>query len=305
MLDLLRLIRLPNLLVVALTQVLIYYRVVLSAYADVGVEPVMNTTLFILLVAVTMVVTAGGYVINDILDARSDMINRPGKNKVYQIGLDNVRWLYIGLIILGFGISFFLALELGERKLIWLYPLMVSLLALYSTYIKPIPFAGNLLVSIYCAGVPALIALAERSQLNQLHLHDVDVANTTWQIIGVYCLFAFVATLLRELVKDIEDIHGDRVIGRRTIPVLWGVSISRSLSIALSMLILAAVSIPVVMGWPAFSHPLILMFMAVLSLSTLYFVYRLVRSEEPRDFGQISTQLKLFLLAGLGLLIFI
>ena len=291
MLDFLRLIRLPNLLVVALTQVLIYYRVVLPAYAKIGLEPVLNSIYFTLLVIVTMVVTAGGYVINDILDARSDMVNRPGTNKVYQIGLGRVRWLYIGLIILGFGISFFLAIELDERKLIWLYPLMVSLLSLYSTYIKPVPLAGNVLVAVYCAGVPALIALAERKQLSQLHQYDVEVANTTWQIIGVYCLFAFVATLLRELVKDIEDIHGDRVIGRRTIPVLWGVSISRGLSIALSLLILASVSIPVIMGWPAFSHPLILAFMAVLSLSTLYFVYRLIRSQEPRDFGQISTQL--------------
>lgn len=305
MLNLLRLIRFPNLLVVALTQVLIYHRVVLPAYAKTGTEPVLDTWHFALLVVVTVVVTAGGYVINDILDARSDLVNRPGKNKVYQLGLDRVRWVYLGLVLLGYGISFLLAMQLGERKLLWLYPLMVSLLALYSSFIKPVPFAGNVLVAFYCAGVPALIALAERKQLAGLYLKDAGVANTAWQIIGVYCLFAFVATLLRELVKDIEDIHGDRVIGRKTIPILWGIPASRTLGVLLAGLVLVAVSIPVLLGWPAFSHSVILVFLAVLSLSTLYFGLLLLRSHEPSDFRRISTRLKLFLLAGLGLLIFI
>lgn len=305
MLDFFYLIRFPNLLVVALTQALIYFRVLLPAYTQTGLEPALNTVQFVLLVLVTMIVTAGGYVINDMLDARSDMVNRPGTNKVYQIGTGQVRWLYTTSILLGFAISFLLAFELGERKLLWLYPLMVSLLALYSRWIKPIPFAGNILVAIYCAGVPALVALAERKQLALVAKIDAEVATSTWQIIGVYCLFAFVATLLRELVKDIQDIHGDRVIGRRTIPILWGIKTSRLIGILLSGLILAAVSIPVLLGWPAFIHPIILTFMATLSMSTLYFMYLLVRSQEPRDFGKISTQLKLFLLAGLGLLVFI
>ncbi|MEL6357709.1 MAG: UbiA family prenyltransferase, partial [Bacteroidota bacterium] len=123
-----------------------------------GIENKLNDEQFFMLLIATVLVTAGGYVMNDLLDAETDEINRPGTNPMQQIGRDLGRWTYLALVLIGFTISFFLALWLDELHFLWLYPLAVALLALYSRHIKPIPFAGNLLeVYIVLPFLPSLV----------------------------------------------------------------------------------------------------------------------------------------------------
>ena len=76
---LLRLVRFPNLVIVALTQYLLYYGLLLPAFRQYSLEPALDGEHFSLLVAVTLLISAGGYVINDIVDFRIDLINRPDK----------------------------------------------------------------------------------------------------------------------------------------------------------------------------------------------------------------------------------
>ncbi|PHI20379.1 hypothetical protein CEQ90_07925 [Lewinellaceae bacterium SD302] len=301
MLPYLQLVRFPNLLVVALTQSLIFYRLILPAFERNGIDAQLSHLQFALLVIACAIVTAAGYVINDILDTKADAVNKPGRNHVDDLGLANCRWLFVVLILIGYGISLQLALSLGKSHLIWLYPVAVGLLSLYSRYVKPIPLAGNLLVATFCAGVPALVALAELEGLNSLVISEP----ATIRILFIYGIFAFVATWLRELVKDMEDINGDRLIGRRTIPIILGISNSRSLGILLSLLNLFALLAPLLLGWPAFRKPGILICVVLLCLALCYFAWQLLRSRNARDYGRISTQLKLFLLGGLGLLVLV
>lgn len=304
MFNLLRLLRFPNLLVVVLTQALVYFRVIRPALTEAGVATSLSPIHFWLLTGATVAVTAGGYVINDLLDVRSDIINRPGKNVVYHLGEGRVRWLYLILVFIGFAMSVLLGWLVGEIKLLWLYPFSVALLALYSRFVKPYPFAGNLLVALYCAGVPGLVALAERASIARLLDIDPSGAGLV-RIIGVYCLFAFIATLLREVVKDMQDVRGDRVIGRDTLAVRWGIEGSRRFSLLLAAITLAALLSPLFLGWTNFLTPEVLAMIAALVSSLCFLAILIARGRESADFGRISRGLKLFLLGGLGLLLFI
>lgn len=296
-----RLLRLPNLLVVALTQVLVYYWLILPAFARHDIPPQMAQIEFWLLVLACVLVTAAGYVVNDILDAASDSINRPGRNPVYQIGLDRCRWLFVSFVLIGYFISLYLALSLQQSSLLWLYPLAISLLTLYSRYIKPIPILGNLLVAVFCAGVPALIALAELRGLQQLWPKESAMI----RILIIYGLFAFLATWLRELVKDLQDVKGDTEIGRRTVPIIWGIRTGKVFGLLLIILNVLALMSPILLGWVAFRQPLLLGCFGVMIIALFYFGYQISQSNRPQAFGRISTQLKFFFLAGLGLLLLV
>ncbi|MEL6274430.1 MAG: geranylgeranylglycerol-phosphate geranylgeranyltransferase, partial [Bacteroidota bacterium] len=289
--------------VVALTQILIFYRVLRPSFNRAGIENKLNDEQFFMLLIATVLVTAGGYVMNDLLDAETDEINRPGTNPMQQIGRDLGRWTYLALVLIGFTISFFLALWLDELHFLWLYPLAVALLALYSRHIKPIPFAGNLLVGLYCAAVPAIIGLAERSALTQLIQKVPEQGQRSYHILLVFALFAFLATLIRELVKDMQDINGDQAVGRRTLPIVWGMAASRWLALGFSALTLIALLTPIVLGWPSFQSTPAAGLVSVLALGLVFIAYRILQGRTPEHYGSVSTLLKVFLLAGLGLLI--
>ncbi len=302
LLDFFRLIRLPNLLIVALTQWLIYGRFILPSLEATSIVGKLSDFPFYLLCGATVLVTAGGYIVNDLLDVESDAINRPGKNKVHALGVALCLWWYLISVLLGFAFSLLLAFQLKELLLLGLYPLAVGVLALYTRYIKPTPLAGNALVAIYCAGVPFLLIVAERRALLQLWEEAPQSGIYLVGIVFVYALFAALATVLRELVKDMQDVVGDRHIGRRTLPVWLGMERSRGLALFLVFLCLTALILPIWWDWPAFQTLRVLFFIAGLGLALVYIAWGIVRARQQHDYGRLSSQLKLFLLAGLGLL---
>lgn len=303
-LDVLKVLRFPNLLVVAATQLLVYYKVLVPAFRAENIIGVLTTWKLFELVAVTLLITASGYLINDIQDAKTDQINRPGTNPVSRLGQDTVTWFYAGAVLAGFLVSQLLAYRLDERHLLWIFPLAVGALAIYSVSLKRLPALGNFVVALYCAGVPGIILLAERSAVAQLVASNHELGSNALRITLLFMLFAFLATLLRELVKDLEDLRGDREVGRRTIPVMLGSGWSRRLGLALGLLVIVAILAPVLLGWAAFLERPLLLCIGVLILAIFYIVVRLQRAREPREYHALSTQLKLVLLGGLGLLLF-
>jgi len=299
-----KVLRTPNLLVVALTQLLVFYRILLPAFAAEGIASTLTDWKLVELISVTLLITASGYLINDIQDVKTDSINRPGTNPIAQLGENTVMWYYAICVFVGFMISQILAYRLGERDLLLIYPLAVGMLSIYSTGMKRVPVLGNVLVALYCAGVPGIILLAERSGVRALIAANPDAGANALRVCLLFMIFAFVATLLRELVKDLEDLRGDREVGRRTIPVMWGASRSRLFGIVLGLMVFFAILSPIFFGWPAFMAPPMLGCIIVLLIGLLYILFQLYRAETVPDYHRLSSQLKLFLLGGLGLLAF-
>jgi len=300
----LRLLRFPNLLVVALTQALVYYRIIQPALESIGVSGVLTQWKFFELCIVTLMITASGYLVNDLQDVKTDEINRPGKNPIAILGRDGVSWVYALMLLGGFIVSQLLAYRLGERELLWIFPVAVAVLAVYSTGMKRVPVLGNLLVAIYCAGVPGILLLAEREGMQQLIQQKPEMGYDCVRIVLLFMAFAFLATLLRELVKDMEDIRGDREVGRRTIPVMWGIPASQKIGLMLALMVIVAILCPIFLGWPAFLAPPMLACIGVLMLGLVYVMVQMMRANGPGDYHRLSTMLKFFLLGGLGLLAF-
>ena len=304
LLDFFRLVRLQNLVVVALTQVLVYYRIILPALDAEGIAGVLRPWKFFELCLVTLAITASGYLVNDLRDVRIDAINHPGKNMVLKLGRANVQWLFGATVFVGYLFALLLAFRLGERQLLFLFPLAIGVLALYSATLKKVPFVGNLLVALYCAGVPGILVLTERRALRELIDVNPALGLDTVRVCILFMAFACVATLLRELVKDLEDLRGDRQEGRRTLPVLLGVTTSRRLAIVLGVMVIVSILSPIFLGWPAFMQPPMLACIGLLLVAVLVILGQLARAKQQVDYHKLSLQIKLLLVGGLGLLIF-
>lgn len=298
----LRLLRFPNLVVVGLTQWLVYYRVLEPALAAEGIAGILSPWKFIEIMLVTLMITASGYLVNDLHDEDIDAINRPGTNPVQQLGRDAVMWAYCIMLLGGFLVSLLLAFRLGERELLWIFPLAIGLLAVYSSNMKRVPFLGNFLVAAFCAGVPGVLLLAERTAVAKLFSVNASLGLSVVQVCLLFMAFAFLATMLRELVKDLEDLEGDEASGRRTIPVMLGVRNSRWLALVFGLLVVAAILMPVIMGWESLLSIRLLGLGGVLILALAFILYQFYRAKEPQDYHRVSTLLKVFLLGGLGLL---
>ncbi len=213
-----QLFRLPNLLLVAATMWFLRLLIILPVLDSQSVTPHLNGLHFHLLVLATVLVTWGGYLINDWYDYDIDLVNKPDKTVIGQLlSRKQALWLYFLSQVGGALLSTWLAAELGLWKWLFLYPLSVIALWLYSAYLKKSLLTGNILVSLFTAGVALLVLLSEQESLKmagyQHHLMD---------ILWFYSLFAFLSNFLREVVKDAQDAEGDAQFGARTLPVLYG-----------------------------------------------------------------------------------
>lgn len=298
-----RLFRVPNLLVVAITQYLVVYHILHPAFEAHGIVPSLYLSKFLEICAATMLITASGYVINDLQDEKIDEINRPGSNPVSELGRDYVLWLYGSILLIGFMVSYLLAFRLGERDFLWIYPISVGILAMYSFYLKRKPLAGNIVVAVYCAAVIALVVGAERVPLAELAAVAPRAAADALNICYLFMSIAILATLLRELVKDLEDVKGDTAGGRKTIPVLWGISTGQKIATFLSLVIIATLSAPIFNGWTLFLKPILLGWIALLIIVLIIIIWQVLRAKKPKDYRLISGELKLLLFGGLILLV--
>lgn len=273
-----RLFRFPNLLIVALTQYLTHFVLIDS--------PRLAGWHFALLVLDTVLIAASGYLINDLSDIAADRVNKPHKMAIGNKISPQTGWkLYFFLLALGMGIAIYLGWFVKRPDQVLLFPLATAALAWYARRgKKDLPLLGNLLVSAFCAFVPGVVLYAERQQLEGLS-----------QAMIWYLLLAFLSTLFREIVKDLEDEAGDRVAGRNTLPILIGRKKASNLAFVCGLLLLAALAPYASLG----SSPLIafLALAAVLPMGLALFF--LLRANTPADFHRISTLAKGIILGGL------
>lgn len=306
------LIRWQNLLIVALTMVLMRYAVIDPLIGKIGVTLIKGTgneipmTIqfpwfnFILLVAATVLITAGGYVINDYFDIKTDLIN---KGKVI-VGTKIPRrqammWHNI-FNIAGVAIGFFISWKAGYFMLGALFLLVSGLLYFYSASYKRQFLIGNIIVAILTAMVPLLVVLFEWPALyrfyriNALSLPEI---NFIFYWVGGFALFAFLTTLTREIIKDIEDFDGDIAYGRNTVPVVIGVLSAKVVSICL----ITVTVILLYLTWYFFVNDIITLIYlsALIVLPLLFVVYKIVVSNNRKQLHKASTIMKIVMLTGI------
>ena len=216
-----------------------------------------------LLILSTVLIAAGGYVINDYFDVKIDRINRPEDLVVTRhITRDGAMRLFQILTAVGVAAGLAVAWWAKSWTLAMIYIVIPGLLWFYSASYKRQLLIGNIVVSFVSALVPLLVAIANADYLRHLYGDALQYTPITGQLyvwISGFALFAFLMTLAREMVKDIEDITGDKEMECRTAAIVWGekptkmiVSILLLITMALIAYLIWAV-LPFTCDWKSFS----------------------------------------------------
>ena len=286
-------IRPLNLFIIVLTQYLLRHFLILPAYEVVknatGLFPLyMSEEYFFLLVLSTVLIAAAGYILNDNIDASIDRVNRPKKNS-FAAGISRTAAIntFVIMTSIAVAIAFFLANSILNFWLGFVQVTSVVLLALYSGVLKKIVFAGNITIALLSAMVIYTVALYEPSfEPNFLYIH-------------IYAGFAFMISLMREIVKDAEDMEGDRTSGRNTVPLALGISTTK---VILSVLaVLTALGAAKIL-YDFFYEYTYFSFWKILAGFEIPFLFLLVltwRAKAKSDFTFLSVFLKVLMLLGI------
>lgn len=301
-----RLIRWPNLIFIALTQSLFYYCILLPVYnKNLQYENVLEPLQFWVLSLSSVLIAAAGYIINDYFDLNIDRVNKPEKMVVEK--LIKRRWTILWHWILsGIGVmlGFYISWKL-HNVLVGLTNLAcVGLLWFYSTTFKRKLLIGNIIISLLTAWVILVLYLCE------LRLHRfadpvyLRLLSRVYKFAVLYASFAFITSLIRELIKDMEDMDGDARYGCRTMPIVWGISVTK-IFIATWLIVLVASLIVIQFyvlqhgWWWSVAYSLLFIILPLIQLSR-----RLYLASGPADYHRLSNMMKGIMLAGILSMIF-
>jgi 4-hydroxybenzoate polyprenyltransferase len=264
---------------------------------------------FILLVLSSVLITAAGYVINDYFDTGTDMLNRPETVLVGKtINRKTAMLIHIFFSILGVGIGIYLSVRINILAMGVAYLLASGILWFYSTTYKRQFLIGNIIVAVFTGMVPLMVALFEVPLLNQQYREILLGMNMNFNSIlgwvGGFSFFAFLSTLVREVIKDIEDFKGDMAFGRNTIPVVLGIRTSKIITVCLiAMNIFALLFIYfrylVLNNMGKFDLITLIYFSLLLIIPFIFLAYRIITAENKEHYHRASNITKLIMLAGI------
>jgi 4-hydroxybenzoate polyprenyltransferase len=295
----LRLIRWQNLLIIFLTQLLVWWCLVLPQ------NPVILTLFHFLLLAMsTVFIAAAGYIINDYFDIKIDQLNRPGKVVVGMVIPGKTAIIaHIVFNILGIGMAGYVAFYARHFEWLVLQAGCIALLWTYSTTYKRQYITGNITISLLTA-LTVIALYAYEPALQQLAKYPFQPGAITsslpvW-ILGVYAFFAFMLTWIREIVKDMEDMEGDAAGGCTTMPIKHGLAFAARFATALALL---AITPLLLSCFVLYFHGYTLLSFYVLALLTVpvaFWIRMLWRGPaSPAHYHRCSQVLKLIMLSGI------
>ncbi|MBL7859206.1 MAG: geranylgeranylglycerol-phosphate geranylgeranyltransferase [Cyclobacteriaceae bacterium] len=272
--SLLKLTRFWNLLIIGLAQ---YF----TAGMLIDRHHIFDFRLF-LLSSSTALIAAAGYIINDYYDVKIDLVNKPDRVVIGKSITRRYALLFHSLLsIAGIAIGFLLnwkigVMNIGSAFLLWFY----------SNELKRQPFIGNFVVALL-TGVAIII---------------VDVFYRSGNaLIIIYASFAFFMTLVREIIKDMEDLKGDNTFGCKTLPIIWGM---RKTKMAIYF-ILILFSITIFLLNEFYSQLPLEYFLIFLFIPLVWLLARLIRADTKKDFAWLSMFCKVIMLFGVLSMAFI
>lgn len=306
----LRLVRWQNLMFIALTQVLFYYCFMYSHEHNLPVlqENFLKPSLFVLLVVSSVLIAAAGYIINDYFDLNIDKINKPSKIVIEKI--IRRRWAIVWhliLTIIGVMVSFYIGYKINNVLLGLLNFCSAILLWFYSTKFKKELMIGNIIISLLTAWVVIVLYFCE---LRFYYIFNVESENykkyitLLFKVAVLYGGFAFIISIIREVIKDLEDMKGDEKYGCRTMPIVWGIPASKIFIGTWLVVLIAALCIvqfyALQLNW-LFS----VLYCVIFIIGPLiYILIKLGKAMNQEDYHKLSIQVKLVMLTGILSMIF-
>jgi 4-hydroxybenzoate polyprenyltransferase len=176
----------------------------------------LDFNLFILVLASSLTI-ASGYIINNFYDSKKDLINRPNKSQLERLVSQKTKLqVYFGLNLMVSVLAFFVSF-----RAVMFYSFYIFLIWFYSHKIKKYAVVGNVMAAIL-AVLPFFGILLYYKNF--------------YEVILFHAAFLFLLILVREMIKDLENIKGDLANGYQTIPILYGEGVAKNIITALTIL---------------------------------------------------------------------
>ncbi|NOX45383.1 MAG: UbiA family prenyltransferase [Chlorobi bacterium] len=298
----LKIIRLPNLGIIVITQYLLRYCVIGNWYAYSGVNAAFSNLDFALLVFSTILITAGGNIINDVFDVETDKINKPEKMLIGKSvsGL-SAKILYLVFSVSGLLIGVYLAVQVKSLQLGLIFLAIVIMLFLYSKTYQKTLLLGNVIVASLSAMVILIVWLFEFFALTSNPVVYVKVQSSlklVSYIFFAYAIFAFIVSMIREILKDAEDIEGDGESGYGTLAIVYGNNAAKYL--ASSIIVLGIALLAFSQYW-LFKNDFLLVtwYLGIVQVLFLYVLYYVIKAKTKKDFHSVSNAVKIIMVAGI------
>lgn len=304
-----QLVRWPNLFFIALTQSLFYFCIIRPALNDqyYNLHEKLTLSMFFVLLLASLLIAAAGYIINDYFDINIDQVNKPHRMVIENV--INRRWailLHLLLTTAGVILSFWVGMR--TSMLVFFSNVVCTLMLwFYSTTFKKKLLSGNVIISLLTAWTVMVLYFAT----DTVFRHSFQVAagidfsmRRIYKFGILYAGFAFIISLVREVVKDMEDREGDARYGCKTMPIVWGIPASKVFAgVWLVVLIgaLGAVQFYILQlgWWLSAIYGLLLVILPLCRILQL-----LYKAGSTDDYHRLSTLIKWVMLTGILSMLF-
>lgn len=289
----LKLIRYPNLLMLAFMQLIFRYGFLKLQ----NIPLALNDWQYGLLVLSTVIIAAGGYVINNIFDQDTDNDNKPNNVIVGKsISETNAYSIYVALNIVGVSIGFYLSNVIAKPGFASLFILIAATLYFYAVNWKQMLLIGNFIVALLLSFSVIIIGIFDLFPV--VNQSNQPLMANLFSILIDYAVFAFMINFIREIVKDLEDVNGDYNQGMRTLPIILGISRTAKVVSILSFIPVCAILLYINNYLMPLLFVTIYMLLFVVGL-LLYFSLKIWSASSQKQFHVLSLLLKWILLFGI------
>jgi 4-hydroxybenzoate polyprenyltransferase len=246
-----------------------------------ALDVVLDFNLFIIVIASSLTI-ASGYIINNFYDSKKDLINRPNKSMLDRLVRQKTKLqVYFAVNFIVFLLAFFVSI-----RAVFFFSTYIFLIWFYSHKLKKIVVIGNLTAS-FLAVLPFFAIL-----LYYKNLYPQIFAHAT---------YLFLLLLIREMIKDLENIKGDVANNYQTIPVLFGENFSKKI---ISVLTVSTI-IPIYFLIEIFEVGYMDIYFYVSLIVLIFFIQKLWKSETKSDYLMLHNILKFLVVSGVFCIVLI
>ena len=246
-----------------------------------ALEIILDKNLF-LIVLLSALTIASGYIINNFYDSKKDLINRPNKSMLDRLVSQKTKLqVYFSINFIVFLLAFFVSI-----RAVLFFSCYIFLIWFYSHKLKKIVVIGNLTASLL-AVLPFFAIL--------LYFKNF------YHVIFAHATFLYLLILIREMIKDLENIKGDIANDYQTIPVIFGENISKKIITFLTI----STIIPIYFLIEIFEVGYMDIYFYVSMIILIFFLQKLWKSETKSDYLKLHNILKFIVVSGVFCIVLI
>ena len=294
----LRLVRWPNLFFILLAETLFHFFIYKPLYPNLALT---SDYPFYFIAATYVCIAAAGYIINDYFDVNIDQVNKP-KSVIVGAHISR-RWVIFWHLILSMSGVYLSLIAFPFQEYIHIhFSNLATILFLwfYSTNFKRNFLIGNVVIAVLTAWSIGVVYFSKFTFIQLVHPTSMLPTDLKlFKLMLLYSSFAFILTLIREALKDMEDMDGDEKFGCKTMPIAWGLQTTK-VYVAVWLIVLILVLLIIQLYAIPFGWWISIVYCIVTIIAPLiYVLFSLKLSFTKADFNRLSNWIKFTMLMGI------